>query len=83
MEPFKIRYVEIGNEDFFSCTYHYRFPYLYKALKQAYPNITFISTQFDQNKAGGYNKNCNDTIDIPEGAAIDLHNYKVSARADF
>jgi alpha-N-arabinofuranosidase len=77
-EPFKIQYVEIGNEDMFSCTYVYRFPYLYSALKQAYPEITFISTQFNQNIAGDYNKKCNQTVGIPNGAATDLHNYQVS-----
>ena len=60
----------------FSCTYVYRFPYLYSALTKAYPQITFISTQFNQNSGGGYNKNCKQTVDIPNGAVTDLHNYQ-------
>lgn len=47
-EPFQLNYVELGNEDFFSATYPYRFPYLYNGIKQAYPNITLISTAFNE-----------------------------------
>lgn len=75
-EPFKINYVEIGNEDMFSCTYVYRFPYLYSALTKAYPNIRFLSTQFNQNTGGGYNSACHQLVEIPEGGATDLHVYQ-------
>jgi alpha-N-arabinofuranosidase len=44
-EPFDIKYVEIGNEDFFPwTTYDYRWPAFYNPLSQRYPNITFIAT---------------------------------------
>ena len=44
-EPFDIRFVEIGNEDFFAWnTYGYRWPAFYNPLSQRYPNITFIAT---------------------------------------
>ncbi|UJR12186.1 hypothetical protein I4U23_016363 [Adineta vaga] len=45
-EPFVIKYVEIGNEDWFSPggTYSYRWPAFYNALSQRFPNITFIAT---------------------------------------
>lgn len=44
-EPFDIRFVEIGNEDFFAWdTYVYRWPAFYNPLSERYPNITFIAT---------------------------------------
>ncbi|CAF4511322.1 unnamed protein product, partial [Rotaria magnacalcarata] len=44
-EPFDIKYVEIGNEDFFAASsYSYRWPAFYNVLSQRYPNITFIAT---------------------------------------
>lgn len=67
-EPFPIHFVEIGNEDWFSQTYPYRFPIMYDGLKAAYPNITYISTAFDENAY--YN------ISIPEGAMWDTHHYE-------
>jgi len=67
-EPFQINYVEIGNEDWFSSTYDYRFPFLYQGLKAAYPDITFISTAWNENSA--YN------ITIPPGAMWDTHHYE-------
>lgn len=66
-EPFQINYVEIGNEDFFSSTYNYRFPYLYNGLKAAYPNITYIST--------GFNENADYNISLPAGSMWDYHTY--------
>lgn len=66
-EPFQINYVEIGNEDFFSSTYNYRFPYLYNGLKAAYPNITYIST--------AYNENADYNISLPAGSMWDYHTY--------
>jgi alpha-N-arabinofuranosidase len=44
-KPFDIKYVEIGNEDFFAwTTYGYRWSAFYNPLSQRYPNITFIAT---------------------------------------
>ncbi len=46
-QPFDIKYVEIGNEDWESGavkSYSYRWPAFYNALSQRYPNITSIST---------------------------------------
>ncbi|CAF3503492.1 unnamed protein product [Rotaria sp. Silwood1] len=46
-EPFNIKYVEIGNEDWLGLgliTYSYRWPAYYNALSKRYPNITFIAT---------------------------------------
>lgn len=44
--PFKLRYVEIGNEDFFdrSGSYDARFQQFYRAIKATYPDINVIST---------------------------------------
>ena len=67
-EPFVINYVELGNEDFFSTTYNYRFPILYKGIKAVYPNITLISSQYDENGP-------NVTIPIPPGGMWDTHHY--------
>ncbi|THV87228.1 glycoside hydrolase [Aureobasidium pullulans] len=68
-EPFKINFVEIGNEDWFSVTYPYRFQIMYDGLKKAYPNITYISTAFNEN-AANYN------ISIPDGNMWDWHGYQ-------
>lgn len=44
--PFKLRYVEVGNEDFFdrSGSYDARFAQFYDALKAKYPELKVIST---------------------------------------
>jgi alpha-L-arabinofuranosidase len=45
--PFKIDYVEIGNEDMFDSTgsYNsYRFPMFYDAIKKAYPKMKLVAT---------------------------------------
>ncbi|KAK5258904.1 hypothetical protein LTR20_005855 [Exophiala xenobiotica] len=67
-DPFVLNYVEIGNEDWFSSTYPYRFPILYQGIKQAYPNLTLISTAYDEN--ANYN------ISIPQGGMWDTHHYE-------
>ncbi|KAI9806545.1 MAG: hypothetical protein M1833_003732 [Piccolia ochrophora] len=67
-EPFDLEIVEIGNEDFFSYTYPYRFRILYDGLKEAHPNITFISSQYDENS--------NITIELPPGEMYDAHDYR-------
>ena len=66
--PFTLNYVEIGNEDWFSSTYPYRFPILYNGIKQAYPNLTLISSTFNEND--DYN------ITIPAGGIWDTHHYE-------
>ena len=44
--PFKLRYVEIGNEDEFdrSRSYDRRFSVFYKAIKARYPQLQIVST---------------------------------------
>lgn len=70
-EPFDITYIEIGNEDFFSTNYAFRFQYLYNGLKAAYPNITYIATAFDEQPPYS-----TDPISIPAGAMWDTHHYE-------
>ena len=46
-QPFDIKYVEVGNEDWIgpaSSSYSYRWSAFYNALSRRYPNITFIAT---------------------------------------
>lgn len=45
-EPFAMRYVEIGNEDFFdrSGSYDRRFAIFYRAIKAKYPHLQLISS---------------------------------------
>jgi alpha-N-arabinofuranosidase len=43
-EPFALKYVEVGNEDFFSTTYDYRYKAYYDAIKKAYPKLQVIAT---------------------------------------
>ncbi|CAF1624535.1 unnamed protein product [Adineta ricciae] len=64
-QPFDIRYVEIGNEDWLGAapsTYGYRWSAFYKALSQRYPKITFIATT---------------TNNIKSPPAVDDHDYQV------
>ncbi|KAL2063106.1 hypothetical protein VTL71DRAFT_6178 [Oculimacula yallundae] len=67
-EPFKIQYIEIGNEDWFAKAYPFRFKYLYDGLKAAYPDIILISSAFDENS--GYK------VKLPPGSMWDTHSYK-------
>lgn len=71
-EPFDIKFIEIGNEDWFSSTYQYRWQIMYEGLMNKYPNITYISTTYNEAPAQGYNY----TIKIPPGAMWDTHHYE-------
>lgn len=66
-KAFPLRYIEVGNEDFFdrSGSYKERFAEFYKAIKAKYPQMTIIST------AGK-------DFDVPGGTAdmIDDHYYR-------
>lgn len=67
-EPYSVSYLEIGNEDWFSSTYPYRFPYLYNGIKAKYPDMTIISS--------AYNENPDYNITIPAGNLWDTHHYE-------
>lgn len=74
-EPFDIKFIEIGNEDYISTTYPYRWDMMYKALKAVYPEITYISTAFDE----GEFKDANgkpQKMDLPPGTIWDTHHYQ-------
>lgn len=43
-EPWHLKYVEIGNEDYFSDTYNYRFPAYYDAIKKKFPQLIPIAS---------------------------------------
>jgi alpha-N-arabinofuranosidase len=63
IQPFDIKYVEIGHEDsVVPNSYSYRWPTLYNALSKRYPNITYIATT---------------TRSISSKPAVDDHNYEV------
>jgi alpha-N-arabinofuranosidase len=49
-QPWKLQYVEIGNEDFFdkSGSYDGRFAQFYDAIKAKYPQLQLISTTMDE-----------------------------------
>jgi alpha-L-arabinofuranosidase len=68
-EPFSIKYVEIGNEDWFSDSYYWRYPRFLAALKKAYPDITYISSQAVEENPTKKN------ITIPPGNMWDLRKY--------
>ncbi|KAE9979864.1 hypothetical protein EG328_000622 [Venturia inaequalis] len=74
-EPFEIKFVEIGNEDWFSTTYPYRWDIMYKALKAAYPEITYISTAFDEDDFKDANGN-RQKMSLPPGTIWDTHHYQ-------
>ena len=67
-EPFPLNFIEIGNEDWFSTTYPYRFPYMYNGIKAKYPDITIVSSQFSERD--DFN------ISLPAGTIWDYHNYQ-------
>ena len=70
-EPFKLHYVEIGNEDFFdrSGSYPNRFKMFYEAIKAHYPQLQIISTV-------GYNALKSKAIPNPVVDVIDEHYYR-------
>ncbi|KAK7681480.1 hypothetical protein QCA50_015572 [Cerrena zonata] len=59
-EPYKLEYVEIGNEDFTSTTYGYRWQRFYDALKAAYLNVNYIASSSI------------DRVNLP---AVDVHDF--------
>ncbi|KAJ8693023.1 hypothetical protein PTI98_010275 [Pleurotus ostreatus] len=64
--PFKLNFVEIGNEDFFAAdTYTYRWPAFVNPLKSAFPHLKFIATS-----------NINDPVLTPKPQVYDHHVYQ-------
>ncbi|EGG09072.1 family 51 glycoside hydrolase [Melampsora larici-populina 98AG31] len=67
-EPFPVRFVEVGNEDFFdSATYSYRWGHLAPALMQQFPQLKFVATNVPHKP------------DLqPEPYGWDIHSYQTA-----
>ncbi|PSR99314.1 hypothetical protein PHLCEN_2v4173 [Hermanssonia centrifuga] len=59
-DPYNVQYIEIGNEDFTSTTYDYRWERFYDAMKKAYPHLNFVATAHI------------DGVSLP---AVDVHDF--------
>jgi len=72
-QPFKLKYVEIGNEDGFdrSGSYDGRYAQFYKAIKSAYPQLEIISTVGGIDVMGSRQK-----LTIQKPDVIDEHYYR-------
>jgi alpha-N-arabinofuranosidase len=69
-EPFKLKHIGIGNEDWFSDSYYWRFPRFLAALKKAYPDMIYIASQATENSPANRN------VSIPQGNMWDMHHYQ-------
>ncbi|KAI8287913.1 Alpha-L-arabinofuranosidase A [Colletotrichum sp. SAR11_57] len=70
-EPYQLKFVEIGNEDNLAggCeSYKQRFVQFFDAIKEAYPQLTILTSTSDRNCLPD---------PIPEGAWLDFHDYNV------
>ncbi|KAF8247046.1 glycoside hydrolase [Wilcoxina mikolae CBS 423.85] len=65
-KSFNIKYVGIGNEDWFSDSYYWKFPMFLEALQKAYPDITYIASQATETSVANRNTT------IPSGTMWDL-----------
>jgi alpha-N-arabinofuranosidase len=74
-KPFKLHYVEIGNEDFFdrSGSYARRFTQFYKAIKAKYPKLKIISSVSWRSLKADAKKH---HIDVPRPDVCDEHYYR-------
>ncbi|KIM20380.1 glycoside hydrolase family 51 protein [Serendipita vermifera MAFF 305830] len=69
-EPFSIKFVEIGNEDWFSDSYYWRYPRFRDGLAAVYPNVTYIASQATEDSPANHN------VTIPPGGMWDLHHFE-------
>ncbi|PIL37709.1 hypothetical protein GSI_01403 [Ganoderma sinense ZZ0214-1] len=73
-DPFKLRFVEIGNEDFFAAsTYPYRWHDFFGNLSAAFPQIRFLATS-DVRASG-----VGDPVLSPPAPSYDIHVYQTPA----
>jgi alpha-N-arabinofuranosidase len=72
--PFKLRYVEVGNEDFFdkSGSYDGRFAQFYDAIKKRYPQLKVISSV-------GFEQPSEKRVHSRQPDAVDEHYYRSTA----
>lgn len=52
--PFRLPYIEIGNEDYFSRTYNERYPLFYDAITAKFPQITIIGSDYAESRPVQY-----------------------------
>jgi alpha-N-arabinofuranosidase len=69
--PFKLRYVEVGNEDFFdkSGSYDARFAQFYDAIKAKYPQLKVVSTV-------GFEQPKEKRVSLRKPDVVDEHYYR-------
>lgn len=87
-EPYRLDYVEIGNEDWLAgypggwdSYKEYRFKMFYDAISEVYPDMQVIGSAASSDPAGIDPvtlelKNATDTIKYPEGVIGDYHPYR-------
>lgn len=85
-EPFELNYVEVGNEDWlagfpggWNSYKEYRFPLFYDAIREAYPDITVISSGATSDPApegATTGPNTVEGIKLPADALGDYHPYR-------
>jgi alpha-L-arabinofuranosidase len=70
-KPFRLRYVEVGNEDFFdrSGSYDGRFAQFYDAIKAKYPHLKVISSV-------GFEQPANKRVHSRKPDVVDEHYYR-------
>ncbi|KAH9823940.1 family 51 glycoside hydrolase [Melampsora americana] len=67
-EPFKVRFVEVGNEDFFDAkTYTYRWKHIAPVLMKQFPKLKFVATTLP-----------NQPELTPEPYGWDIHSYNTA-----
>ncbi len=73
--PFRLHYVEVGNEDFFdrSGSYDARFAQFYDAIKQTYPRLKVVSTVGNEQPAEKRVKSRRPDV-------LDEHYYRIAAQ---
>jgi alpha-L-arabinofuranosidase len=73
-KPFKLQYVEVGNEDFFdrSGSYDGRFAQFYDAIKKRYPQLKVVSTVGNEQPASK-------RVTLRKADALDEHYYRKAA----
>ncbi len=77
-EPFKLKYVEIGNEDFlerYTDTYNERYEQMYKAIKAVYPELTLIASSRMVTSIKPDMVDVHQYMRVEQGALAEAHRY--------
>ena len=78
VEPFKLKYVELGNEDFWErrgYTYPDRYKQMYDAIKKVHPELTLIAASRDIDTMTPDMIDIHQYIRISQGALTEAHRY--------